>query len=131
MARPETDFQEENPRSQDPEDMAISINRISLYPIYRAYRLSRTVTSDYTIDPLLDRTIFADASSNTITVTLPPAADADYAAYTVVATDVTGGSVTVATGDGNINGSATVVLSSQFDTLTAESDDTNYFRTDL
>jgi hypothetical protein len=63
-------------------------------------------------------------------VTLPDAAEADHVEYTVVAIDVTSGNVTVATGGGNINGGATVVLGTQYHSLKVASDGTNYYRTD-
>ncbi len=130
MSRPDVEFPRHRPKAGDNRSIARAISEISLYPIERLYSTPKTVTAAYTLVVGEDRTIFADATGGAFTVTLPAAADADYVAYTVVATVVSGGNVTVATGGGNINGAATVVLSTQYHSVQAESDGSNYFRTD-
>jgi len=130
VARPDIEFPERKPAPDDASDMARSIWDISSYPIHRVYKDVKTKTAAYTMDPVLDRIILADATAAGFIVTLPDAAEADYVEYTVVATVVSGGNVTVATGGGNINGGAAVVLGTQYHSVKVASDGTNYYRTD-
>ena len=130
MARPPVDIRERKPRPEDAGDIAKAVWELSRETnegLNRAARDAKPKTSSYTMDPLRDRIILADG---TITITLPDAAEADHTEYTVVRTGAAG-TVTVDTGGGDINGAATVSLSSQFDTVTVASNGSDYFRTDL
>jgi len=108
--------------------MAQSIHELSQYPIHRAYRDVKTKSAAYTLDPELDRVILASGST---TITLPDAANADFVEYTVVKTDAGGTTVTVDTIAGNINGAASVGITTQYQSITVASDGSNYFRTDI
>jgi hypothetical protein len=85
----------------------------------------RTVTATTTARPI-DRVIKADATSGGITVNLPSASP-NPVAYTVVKADASGNTVTVdPAGSQTINGSATKVLSAQWETVTLRSDGANW-----
>lgn len=73
-------------------------------------------------------TILADATSNAITVSLPTAASAVDRVYNILKKDAGGNTVTV-DGDGSetINGDTTQVLASQYDSITIQSDGTEWF----
>jgi hypothetical protein len=85
----------------------------------------RTVTANTTARPI-DRVIKADATSGGITVALPSAAP-NPVTYTVIKADATGNTVTVDPfGSQTINGSATRILSAQWETVTLRSDGSNW-----
>jgi hypothetical protein len=85
----------------------------------------RTVTATTTARPI-DRIIKADATSGGITVNLPSAAP-NPVAYTIIKADATGNTVTVDPfGSQTINGSATRILSAQWETVTLRSDGSNW-----
>lgn len=85
----------------------------------------RTVTATTTARPI-DRIIKADATSGGITVNLPSASP-NPVAYTIIKADASGNTVTVdPAGSQTINGSATRVLSAQWETVTLRSDGTNW-----
>lgn len=131
MTRASVDFQEEKPTPGDDNAIATAIWRMSLYDIGRTYRNQKPKTAAYTMDPIKDRIILADASGGAVTIILPAAAEADETEYTVVATDVSGGAVTVNSLSGNINGNPSVLITLQYHSITVVSDLTNYFRTDI
>jgi len=133
MARPQVEIDEQKPAIGDAAATAQSVwelSRAASLGASRSMRDAKTKTAAYTMDPVLDRVILADATGGAFTVTLPDAGEADHTEYTVVATVVSGGNVTVATVAGNINGAATVVLGTQYHGVTVASDGSNYFRTD-
>lgn len=85
----------------------------------------RAVTGSTTARPI-DRAIKADATAGGVTVSLPSAAP-NPVVYTIIKSDASGNTVTVdPAGSETINGSATRVLSSQWDTVTLRSDGTNW-----
>lgn len=85
----------------------------------------RTVTGTLTARPI-DRVLKADASGGAVTVNLPSAAP-NLVEYTVIKSDATGNTVTVdPAGSETINGSATRVLSAQWETVTLRSDGSNW-----
>ena len=136
MARPSVLIRERKPKAEDAEDIARTLWELAKETneaFNRSVRDAKTKTADYTLDSVKDRIILVDASAGDVIITLPDAAEADHVEYTIVVTGIDVGvtDVTVTTGGGNINGSATIVLAALFDTLTAASDSTNYFRTDL
>lgn len=85
-----------------------------------------TVTTDYTI-PLSDYTILADASSNTITTTLPTANGNAGKIYNIKKTDSSNNVVTI---DGNstdtIDGDETYEISIQYESITVQSTGTEW-----
>ena len=87
-----------------------------------------TVTSDYTLDALLDAGILVDATSGALIITLPEAASSTNVQFFIKKIDATGNTVTV---DGNgadtIDGLATQVIASQYTTLTVYSNGTAWF----
>ncbi len=107
-------------------EMGIELN----VALNRAARNVKTVTAAYTMDPIADRIIFADATGGAFTVKYPDAGEADHTEYTVVRINGGANAVTVGTVSGNINGSATVTLGTQYHGCAAASDRTNYIRTD-
>jgi hypothetical protein len=85
----------------------------------------RAVTATTTARPI-DRVIKADATSGGITVNLPSAAP-NPVTYTIIKADATGNAVTVDPfGSQTINGSATRILSAQWETVTLRSDGSNW-----
>ena len=131
MPRPPIEYREERPSVGDHADVARGVTETSRNLNELANRTARDVktkTSAYTMDPLLDRIIFA---TGTTTITLPDAAEADFVEYVVVKTDAGGTTVTVDTGGGNINGAGSVGITTQHESVRVASDGTNYFRTDI
>ena len=85
----------------------------------------RTVTGTVTARPI-DRVLKADASSAGVTVNLPSAAP-NPVTYTIVKVDATGNTVTIdPSGSQTVNGSATRVLSTQWESVTLVSDGSNW-----
>lgn len=85
----------------------------------------RTVTGTVTARPI-DRVLKADASGGAVTVNLPSAAP-NPVTYTIIKSDASGNTVTIDPfGSQTINGSATRVLSAQWETVTLRSDGTNW-----
>lgn len=71
---------------------------------------------------------FADTTSGSVTITLPDAAEVTPdTPFTVIRTTAGANSLTVATGGGNINGSATKSMPTQYDKFTFVSDGANYW----
>lgn len=85
------------------------------------------VTTTYTANDG-DRTILADASSGAFPVTLPTAIGRKGRKFTVVRTSASN-TVTVQSIQ-TISGAASVALTSQWDRVTALSDNTQWIRTD-
>jgi hypothetical protein len=73
-----------------------------------------------------DWAILADASAGSLTITLPDAAIHSGRLFFVKKTDSSTNTVTVSTGGGTIDGSASVVISSQYGDVFVISDGTNY-----
>lgn len=88
----------------------------------------QTVTTTYSI-LVSNFVILADASGGAFTVTLPDPNEARDHRYTVVKVDATA-NVTVDGGSGNINGSASVTLTTQYERIDVVSDGSNWFRVD-
>lgn len=85
----------------------------------------RTVTGTVTARPI-DRVLKADASSAGVTVNLPSAAP-NPVVYTIVKVDATGNTVTIdPSGAQTINGAATRILSTQWESVTIRSDGANW-----
>ncbi|MCX5335490.1 hypothetical protein [Streptomyces sp. NBC_00140] len=85
----------------------------------------RTVTGTLTARPI-DRVLKADASGGAVTVNLPSASP-NLVTYTIIKADATGNTVTIDPAGGEtINGSATRVLSAQWETVALRSDGTNW-----
>lgn len=71
---------------------------------------------------------FVDTTGGNVTITLPDATDVTPdTPYTVIRTTAGVNTLTVTTGGGNINGSATKSMASQYDKFTFVSDGTNYW----
>src|SRR5215213_3298893 len=85
----------------------------------------RTVTGAVTVRPI-DRVLKANAAGGVVTVNLPSAAP-NLVTYTVIKSDATGNTVTIdPAGTETVNGAATRVLSSQWETVTLKSDGSNW-----
>ncbi|MFF1297910.1 MULTISPECIES: hypothetical protein [unclassified Streptomyces] len=85
----------------------------------------RTVTGTVTARPI-DRVLKADASGAGVTVNLPSAAP-NLVTYRIIKSDATGNTVTVDPfGSQTINGAATRILSTQWETVTLRSDGSNW-----
>jgi hypothetical protein len=136
MSRPDTDLPLQYPHPDDPDSIIQAIQELSSYQIHRTYRDVKTKTANYTMDPVLDRIILADGTSNTVLITLPSAAEADYTEYVVKAIDITSAVTvnTVAT-DGTLDGvdinATPVTLNPVYNSIRVCSDGTNWFRTDV
>ena len=72
-----------------------------------------------------DTTVRIDASSGAVTATLPDATTNSGKIFAIKATDVTN-TVTIDTAAGNIDGSASVTLDNQYDSIIVQSNGTNY-----
>jgi hypothetical protein len=71
---------------------------------------------------------FADTTSGNVTITLPDAAEVTPdTPFVVKRVSAGANSLTVQTGGGNIDGSATKSMPTQYDTFTFVSDGTNYW----
>jgi len=105
-------------------DVQKSVNGITAASLVES---TRTITESDDIE-IGDDTVIGDATSDSIVATLPAAEDADGNKYTVLKSDSSENTVTV-DGDGaeTINGSATQVLSSQYDFIVVQSDGTEWF----
>lgn len=89
----------------------------------------RTVTGASVTVVQADHTIFADATSNAITVNLPAAASHSGRVFAVVKTDASGNAVTLdANASETINGATTLALSTQWDRCQIQSNGTNWIR---
>jgi len=136
MSRPNVDFPLQYPPADAPDLIARAIQELSSYQIHRAYRDVKTKTANYTIDPVLDRIILADGTSNTVLITLPSAAEADHTEYVIKAINITSAVTvnTVAT-DGTLDGvdinAAPITLNPVYNSIRVCSDGTNWFRTDV
>lgn len=85
-------------------------------------RRVRTVTGDTTLD-ILDETVLVDATGGNVTINLPIAATVPYKRYNIKKIDATANTVTVdPNGAETIDGAATAVISTQYETLSPESD---------
>lgn len=133
MPRPPIEYPEQRPSPEDSGSLARGVyeNSRRINETSRAYRDTKTKTANYTMDSISDRIIFADGTNNTVVITLPDAAEADYTEYVVVAINITS-AVTVDTVSGNINGSGSAItVTPQYACIRVASDGTNYFRTDI
>ena len=97
--------------------------------LYAPTATQYTTTTSLAIPPSKGKTvIFADATSASITITLPDSTLCAGGSFKVIKKDSTGNTVTLATAGGQtIDGSATKVLSSQYNSFTADSDGANYY----
>jgi hypothetical protein len=86
----------------------------------------RTVTNNTNILAISDYTILADATSNTIDITLPDAATTENQIFVIKAINITN-NVTVDTSGGNIDGSSTYTFSQTNESITVQSNGTNYY----
>jgi hypothetical protein len=77
----------------------------------------KTVTSDYAVQPG-DTTINVDASAGPVTITLPPASTMPNAVLTITKIDSSANTVTIV---GPISGNSSVVLTTQYQSITVES----------
>lgn len=103
-------------------DVLAQVEAITRQPEHTVSEIAADQT--LTVD---DYIILADATAGNITVTLPDAADVNSGkAYKVKKIDSSSNTVTV-TGDANIDGSANVVLSSQYDDTSILTDQTEWF----
>jgi hypothetical protein len=91
----------------------------NLTPSTGAVLVSYTVTND-------DWALFADATAGSLTITLPNANIHAGRIFFVKKTDSSVNTVTVSTGGGTIDGSASVIISSQYGDIFVISDGTNY-----
>ena len=130
MPRPWKEFFEQKPSPDDPEAMAQSIAELSQYTIARLYIDVKAKTATYTMDPIRDRYILADATGGAFTVKFPDATEADYIPYCVKRTNGGGNAVTVDTVAGNIDGGGSIAITTQYLSITAVSDGTNWWRID-
>jgi hypothetical protein len=71
--------------------------------------------------------VLVNASSGPITITVQNATTNNGKVYNIKKTDSTLNAVTIATGGGNIDGTATKTLAFQYDSLMLVSDGTNYY----
>jgi hypothetical protein len=74
-----------------------------------------------------DYTILADATTAAFTVTLPAATGNSGKMFNIKKIDGTANAVTISTGGGNIDGVSTRAISIQYETVTVQSDGTNYY----
>ena len=82
----------------------------------------RTVTANATVTTS-DRTIFCDATSGAIIITLPPVADAVSFEVNIKKTDSSANTVTIAgSGSETIDDSTTAVITVQYEAVTVHSD---------
>jgi len=85
-----------------------------------------TITADY-LALVSDRTIKGDASLGDINLTLPTAVDNEGITFIIKKVDSTTNSIIVTPEDGEtIDGNSTIEINSQWDTLTIQSDGTNW-----
>lgn len=86
-----------------------------------------TVTADYTIT-LEDHTILVDATSGAVTITLPKAYEAFEFIFEIKKIDSSANTVTI-DGDGSetIDDATTQIISNQYDCLTVQSDQTEWW----
>lgn len=101
--------------------MSIFINGVDV-----SEALTTSLTSNTTLTRA-HRTILCDSSGGTFTVTLPAAANSKYQIYEIKKTDTSGVAVLI---DGNaaetIDGDATKSLNLQYESLTIQSDGSNW-----
>ena len=109
------------------EDLRTRINFLLKYFQRTQKTAIKEVNTAYTIT-LEDRTINADATSSAFTITLPKAYNADGYIFNIKKLDSSANAVTV-DGDGSetIDGSTTMIISNQYDSLTVQSDGTEWF----
>lgn len=88
----------------------------------------RTITAASYTAVSNDYTILANAASNAITVNLPAAAGANGRIYNVKKIDSSANAVTLdASGTETIDGALTFVLQNQYDSVSVQSDGTNWY----
>jgi len=85
-----------------------------------------TKTADYTADGT-DSTIIIDASGANVTITLPAAANCEGRIYNIKAVDITNTATVDGNGAETIDGSATYVFISQYESITIQSDGTEWW----
>lgn len=96
--------------------------------LYGPFRTQRTVTASSYTAASSDETIFADGTSNSITINLPTAVGISGKRYTVVKTDSTTAIISVTPfGAETLNGGAQTVLHRQRESVTVESDGAGWF----
>ena len=102
-------------------DEAIARYLIDGVPI-NSGRIIETITSSKTLDDG-DSTIFADATSAAIIITIPLASTLAGKIYRFKKTDSSVNTVTItAQGSDEIDGSSTAIISTQYDAVTIQSD---------
>ena len=84
-----------------------------------------TKSNDYTL-LLFDYAILCNASSGSFSITLPSASTCTGKTYVIKKIDSSSNSVTIA-GDVNIDGNLTLVIATQYDSVTVICDGENWF----
>lgn len=84
----------------------------------------RKVTATFAVERT-DRTVLVDATAGAVTANLPPAASCPGFSVTIKKTDASGNAVTVDAAE-TIDGAANYPLAAQWDSVTVQSDGTNY-----
>lgn len=85
-----------------------------------------SVTANYTVN-INDEIVLASASTAALTVTLPHAAMATGQVFAIKKTDSTANAVTVEASSGNVDGAASVAMTTQNEAIHVVSDGTNYW----
>ncbi len=88
--------------------------------------LPRTVTTTATVT-VLDTTVLADATAAAFDVDLPSAANVPDAVFTIKKIDASANAVTVDAGAATIDGAATYALAAQWQSITVQSNGTNWY----
>lgn len=97
-------------------------------PVVQAFTTISTITDSTATLGLNDAgLVLADCTSNDVTVTLPPPADAMDYMFTVKRKSGGANTVTITTPSGTIDGSASVDILVQYVSLSFRSDGTNYW----
>jgi len=108
------------PQAYDPSWFRTQLGKIS-----RAFwfPISRTVKADTTMKAT-DDVILCDCTAGAITVTLLPAAQAQFARVTVLKTDASVNAVTLS---GTVSGAVNPTLATRYKSITFQSDGTAYY----
>lgn len=110
------------------EEVSDTINYILTYYQKVQRKRIQQVTANYTILLDEDHTVLVDATSGAVTITLPIAKNSDEYIFNIKKIDSSANAVTI---DGNgsetIDDSTTYVISSQYDSITVQSDGTEWW----
>lgn len=110
-----------------PEDNRQRVNYLIRHQYLELKKRIYEISTAYTVT-LEDSTVLADATSAAFTITLPKAYNANGYIFTIKKIDSSANAVTV-DGDGaeTIDGATTQVISFQYDSVTVQSDGTEWW----